>query len=83
MKPVLKDGYWCLDSDDSRKEKTDGLSDATKAELERFRYAPQRMTILKELQKHIRQPDSATDEPATLPFSELRSPLAPFLREPT
>lgn len=52
-----------------------------KAELTRQVYRPQRMTILKELQKHIREPDSAEREVEQISDREFSSPLAPLLRE--
>lgn len=55
----------------------------TNAELERLRYRPTRMTIIKKLQEYIRKPDGDGNEVETIPYSELDSPLAPYLREPT
>jgi len=69
----------------SAKTTTQAFRDATISELTRQRYAPQRMTILKELQRHIRNPADAAKEPEQIPFSEFDSPLSPlspFLKEP-
>ena len=55
MKGILKNGYWCVDSNDSRKEKADAArSETVTAELIRLGFEPVRRLVLKELQKHIR-----------------------------
>lgn len=75
----------CLNEadNDSRETATPNRGDATvTAELTRQRYAPQRMTILRELQRHIRNPADGAKEPDQIPFAEFDSPLSPFLKEP-
>ncbi len=54
----------------------------TVAELERQRYQRQRMTVLRELQKFIREPASAEQEVEQIANREFAPPdLAPHLRD--
>jgi len=53
------------------------------AELTRQRYQPQRMTVLKNLQKHLREKPKPGPEPPKIPLKDSAPPhLAPHIVEP-
>jgi hypothetical protein len=50
--------------------------------LERYRYRPQRMTVIKELQKHIREKPEAVEESGKISNLEFApDDLLPFIRD--
>ena len=74
------DGY-CA-SCDAKKEQVTMSAKIIKAELERYRYRPARMTILEELQKFIREKPETVEEPEKLSNKLFAPPdLLPFIKD--